>query len=208
MKVNEWTCFKWHEWLKQVDYKYNLDRKPWQFRAVFLQGFPPGFESIVEPERMKPAPGTYLLPGVYPAHHPQSGQVHPRAGACDMDALVRAFHTSWVRMIKSGRIKSAPRGSVYSATEANPSASEGESSKTPLLTTNETVDIKSEAEQASVSFCESASEGSDEELNALAAAAADCDINDDEVNEARAIAHAARTVTNDDVCVVCGGRGH
>ena len=28
------------------------------------------------------------------------------------------------------------------------------------------------------------------------------------VNEARAIAHAARTVTNDDVCVVCGGRGH
>ena len=91
-----------------------------------------------------------------------------------------------------------------------------------MLTSNE-----SEAEKASVSFCESASEESDDELNELAAearavsraarkaaidelaaAAAACDINDESVNEARAIAHAARKVTFNDVCVVCGGRGH
>ena len=143
---------------------------------------------------------------MYPPHHPQHGQNIARAGECDMEELVRAFHTPWARLIKAGMIKSAPRGSVYSATKADPSVSGGESTQTPL-NSNEPNEAKSETEQASVSFCESASEESDDELHALAAAAAACDIDDETVNEARAIAHAARTVTNDDVCVVCGGRG-
>ena len=72
---------------------------------------------------------------------------------------------------------------------------------------NSNASTSGETDKPSVSFseCESASEESDDEL---ARAAADCDLSDDDVERARAIAAAARSITADDVCTVCGGRGH
>jgi hypothetical protein len=54
-----------------------------------------------------------VLPAVYPDYHPKKGQNDPNAGKPDLYALCKAFYLEWHHRIKSGQIKSVPRGSVY-----------------------------------------------------------------------------------------------
>jgi hypothetical protein len=106
------------EWLEYVETLGDkLGRSLAQRRRKLLAGFPESFDVITSPERLKPDPGTYVLPAVYPAHHPKSGQPDPNAGRPDLYALCKAYYPEWHYRIKSGQIKSVPRGSVYEIRE-------------------------------------------------------------------------------------------
>ena len=84
-----------------------------QRRKKLLSGFLKSFDVITSPERLKPDPGSYVLPATYPEYHPKKGQNDPNAGKPDLYALCKAFYPEWHHRIKSGQIKSVPRGSVY-----------------------------------------------------------------------------------------------
>jgi hypothetical protein len=106
------------EWLEYVETLGDkLGRSLAQRRRKLLAGFPESFDVITSPERLKPDPGTYVLPAVYPAYHPKSGQPDPNAGRPDLYALCKAYYPEWHYRIKSGQIKSVPRGSVYEIRE-------------------------------------------------------------------------------------------
>jgi len=102
------------EWLEYVEtLGEKLGRSLSQRRKKLLSGFPESFDVITSPERLKPDPGSYVLPAVYPDYHPKKGQNDPNAGKPDLYALCKAFYPEWHHRIKSGQIKSVPRGSVY-----------------------------------------------------------------------------------------------
>eukprot|EP00966_Prymnesium_polylepis_P064737 1501731-Prymnesium_polylepis.1 len=60
-----------------------------QRRKFFTGLLPESFDAIVSNERRIDAPGTYVHPAVYPAHHPRSGVAHVNAGGVDMDKIAR-----------------------------------------------------------------------------------------------------------------------
>jgi len=60
-----------------------LGRSLSQRRKKILAGFPESFDVITSPERLRPDPGSYILPTHYPPTHPKSGQAHPDAGKPD-----------------------------------------------------------------------------------------------------------------------------
>jgi len=102
------------EWLEYVETLGDkLGRSLSQRRKKILAGFPESFDVITSPERLRPDPGSYILPTHYPPTHPKSGQAHPDAGKPDLYALCKAFYPEWHNRIKNGQIKSIPRGSVY-----------------------------------------------------------------------------------------------
>ena len=106
------------EWLEYVETLGDkLGRSLAQRRRKLLAGFPESFDVVTSPERLKPDPGTYVLPAVYPPHHPKSGQADPNAGRPDLYTLCKAFYPEWHYRIKSGQIKSVPRSSVYEVRE-------------------------------------------------------------------------------------------
>jgi hypothetical protein len=107
------------EWLDYVETLGDkLGRSLVQRRKKILTGFPESFDVITSPERLKPNPGSYVLPDVYPVHHPKAGQPDPNAGQPDLYALCKAFYPEWHLRIKTGQIKAVPRGSVYKLDQA------------------------------------------------------------------------------------------
>ena len=74
---------------------------------------PESFYKVTSLERLKPDPGSYILPATYPNYHPKHGQPDPNAGRPDLYSLCKAFYPEWHYRIKSGQIKSIPKGSVY-----------------------------------------------------------------------------------------------
>ena len=102
------------DWLDYVEtLGEKLGRSLSQRRKKLLSGFPESFDVITSPERLKPDPGSYVLPTHYPPHHPKSGQPDPNAGRPDLYTLCKAFYPEWHHRIKTGQIRSVPRGSVY-----------------------------------------------------------------------------------------------
>jgi len=102
------------EWLEYVETLADkLGRTLSQRRKKLLAGFPESFDVVTSPERLKPDPGSYVLPATYPDYHPKSGQPDPNAGKPDLYTLCKAFYPEWHYRIKSGQIRSVPRGSVY-----------------------------------------------------------------------------------------------
>jgi hypothetical protein len=111
------AIWEWLEYIETLGDK--LGRSLIQRRKKFLAGFPESFDVITSPERLRPDPGSYVIPAQYPAHHPKSGQPHPDAGRPDLYALYKAFYPEWHHKIKTGQIRSVPRGSVYKIDHAN-----------------------------------------------------------------------------------------
>ena len=81
--------------------------------AKFLDGFPESFDNVIAPERMRGDDGSYVLPAVFPAHHPNAGNADPNAGQPDLFALAKGLQTEWARRIATGRIKPVPRGFAH-----------------------------------------------------------------------------------------------
>ena len=111
IKLNSDSLFEWLEYIHTLGDK--LTRTLIQKRKKFLDGLPQSFESIAAIERLRPNPGSYVYPNVYPASHPYAGQAHPKAGQPDLMALVLAFYPEWNNALNKGMIKPVPRGSVY-----------------------------------------------------------------------------------------------
>ena len=120
---NEWTeatmtsvgikytwgaVFKWAEYLDRLAEKLNKSER--DKRVKYLAGFPSAFDVMIVPERASGAVGNYTHPVNYPAHHPNAGTPHPLAGQPDIHALAQAFYAEWARMIRTGAIRSVPRG--------------------------------------------------------------------------------------------------
>lgn len=59
--------------------------------------FPESFEVIIAPERMTPAPGRYVFPTHYPAHHHKAGTPHRKANQPDLFSMAMAFNPEWMR---------------------------------------------------------------------------------------------------------------
>jgi len=113
------------EWLEYVETLGDqLGKSISQRRKKILAGFPESFDVLTSPERLKPDPGSYVIPAVYPNHHPKKGEPHPDAGKADLYELCKAFYPEWHHRIKIGQIKSVPRGSVYKVDDANADASD------------------------------------------------------------------------------------
>ena len=111
------AIWEWLEYIETLGDK--LGRSLSQRRKKLLAGFPESFDVVASPERLKPDPGSYILSANYRAHHPKSGQPDPNAGRPDLYALCKAFYPEWHYRIKSGQIKSIPRGSVYEVDHAD-----------------------------------------------------------------------------------------
>ena len=105
------AIWDWLEYVETLGDK--LGRSIVQRRKKILAGFPESFDVITSPERLRPDPGSYVIPANYPDNHPKRGQPHPDAGRPDLYALCKAFYPEWHQRIKSGQIRSIPRGSVY-----------------------------------------------------------------------------------------------
>lgn len=120
---NEWTeatmatvgikytwgaVFKWAEYVDRLAEKLNKSER--DKRVKYLAGFPSSFDVMIVPERARGAVGNYTHPANYPAHHPNAGNAHPLAGQPDIHAIAQAFYSEWARMIRTGAIKSVPRG--------------------------------------------------------------------------------------------------
>ena len=105
--------WKWLEYLEELSEKIQPGggKSLTQMRKKFLDGFPEWFDVVITSERLKPDPGSYVIPRHYPTHHPKAGQEHPKRGQPDMQAMALALSPEWTRRCK--KIKSAPRGSVY-----------------------------------------------------------------------------------------------
>jgi hypothetical protein len=126
IKFTPEAIFEWKEWVMEEGAKSGKDRI--QQRTKFLSGFPDAFDVIIMTEKLRPGNGSYLIPADYPAHFPAAvaGQPYPGAGEPDIEAMALAFYTPWADMINKGKIKAAPKGSVYLVeTEGYPSASDG-----------------------------------------------------------------------------------
>ena len=108
------------EWLDYVETLGDkLGRSLSQRRKKLLAGFPESFDVVTSPERLKPDPGSYILPDTYPDYHPKHGQPDPNAGKPDLYSLCKAFYPEWHYRIKSGQIRSVPKGSVYEVNHDN-----------------------------------------------------------------------------------------
>ena len=107
----KYTCgavFKWAEYVDRLAEKLNKSER--DKRVKYLAGFPSSFDVMIVPERARGAVGNYTHPANYPAHHPDAGTAHPLAGQPDIHAIAQAFYSEWARMIRTGAIKSVPRG--------------------------------------------------------------------------------------------------
>ena len=122
MKFTPSAIWEWLEYVETLGDK--LGRSLSQRRKKLLDGFPESFDVITSPERLKPDPGTYVLPATYPDHHPKKGDPNPNAGKPDLYELCKAFYPEWHHRIKTGQIKSVPRGSVYKVDHNNDSSCE------------------------------------------------------------------------------------
>ena len=109
------AIWEWLEYIENLGDK--LGRSISQRRKKLLAGFPESFDVVTSPERLKPDPGSYVLPATYPNYHPKKGQPDPNAGKPDLYALCKAFYLEWHYRIKSGQIRSVPKGSVYEVTQ-------------------------------------------------------------------------------------------
>ena len=109
--------FKWLNWVDDNGERGGIGKSLNQKRKKFLEGFPSSFDVVITPERMKPDPGSYVLPANFPDHHPKAGEADPNGGKPDLDALARALYPEWNRRISSGHIKAVPKGSVYMAND-------------------------------------------------------------------------------------------
>ena len=126
------------EWLEYVETLGDkLGRSLSQRRKKILTGFPESFDVVTSPERLKPDPGSYVIPTHYPDYHPKHGQANPDAGKPDLYAMCKAFFPEWNHRIKSGQIKAIPRGSVYkldhSHTESATEFDDDEESENEIL---------------------------------------------------------------------------
>ena len=99
------------EWLEYIEtLGDNFSRSVSKRRKKLLATFPESFDVVASPERLKPDSGSYVLSANYPAHHPR--MANPILTP-DLYTLCKAFYPEWHYRIKSGQIKSIPRGSVY-----------------------------------------------------------------------------------------------
>ena len=120
---NEWTdatmssanirytpdaVFKWAEYIDTLADKLNKSER--DKRVKYLAGFPSSFDVMIVPERARGAVGSYTHPANYPAHHPNAGTPHALAGQPDIHATALGFYSEWARMIRTGSIRSVPRG--------------------------------------------------------------------------------------------------
>ena len=98
------AIWEWLEYIENLGDK--LGRSISQRRKKLLAGFPESFDVVTSPERLKPDPGSYVLPATYPNYHPKKGQPDPNADKPDLYALCKAFYPKWHYRIKSGQIRS------------------------------------------------------------------------------------------------------
>ena len=108
IKYTSEAVFKWAEYVDSLADKLNKSER--DKRVKFLAGFPASFDVMIVPERSRGAVGSYTHPANHPAHHPNAGNPHPLAGQPDIHATALAFYPEWARMIRTGAIRSVPRG--------------------------------------------------------------------------------------------------
>ena len=129
IKYTPEAVFKWAEFVSALADKLNKSER--DKRVKYLAGFPTSFNVLIVSERTQGAIGSYTHPANFPAHHPNAGAAHPLAGQPDIHATALAFYTEWARMIRTGEIKSVPRGMVNRADEDDDDDVSDENQTTP-----------------------------------------------------------------------------
>ena len=198
------AIFKWIEWIKLKSQIFHPPKTPEQLRVKFLEGFPESFDSVLISERLNGTLGGYLYPTTYPEWHPKYDSktpttAHEFAGKPDIDAAGLAFYPEWSRRVKVGLIKALPRGSVHMATDDQSRDSSNFGGEKPSSKPDD------HAMQVQVAALQAAAEAAAHAAVQAVRDRNDADSDEDGYTE---LVAAAREITIDEICGICGGRGH
>ena len=196
------AIFEWVDWLNSVNMKYGLKKNRRQIRNQFLQGFPSSFDVVITPERLIPDPGTYRVPANYPDWHPLSGQANPQANQASIELAATALYPEWSRRVGKD-IKPLPKGMVHRARVATSHAIEDDE-----LYGGECHEVEPDDPTHDPHDEDSLDDDSESEsLSGMSNQALQAKVRKQE-RMLRYHETTPRKIGPDDICKLCGGRGH
>lgn len=188
IRISDDAIFRWRDWVSEN--VITLDRAGIHMNSKsihdkFMTGFPEGFDSALMPDRMAGGQGLYLWPPHYPPHHPKAGQVCPAHNSFSIDKAAESLYEEWSRRVNLRLIRNPPSGSARQVKSSENSEDENASATPSAADIRAVIDASVRA--------------------AFRTYASDSNSSDDEDETVKAL---QRKIGPDDICGICGGRGH